>query len=1213
MKKIILPVGILFSTGCLFSQTNTENYLETKTYLEPVTTTSSTTKQLRTIEYYDGLGRTRQSISVKGSPSGKDVVSHMVYDEFGRQSINYLPVPQKITQDGEIFSDPLNNGTDPKIYGNEKFFSEQIFENSTLNRVKEKVKVGNDWSAKPSKFEYDTNIYGEVKKYIASFDYSTFKSTINLSGTYSENLLHKNTIIDEDKNKTIEFTDGQGRTLLVRKVISASLYADTYYVYNNYDQLAFIIPPLASEATLDDVILDNLCYQYKFDERNRLVEKKLPGKGWEQLVYNKNGKIVLFRDANLKAGSPVFSENEAWIFTKYDKFGRISYTGISRDISSRKDIQNYLDNQNINYESRGGNLSLNGIVIEYGNTVYPTTIADVLTVNYYDTYPQIKPDVVTAILGQTLLSDSQGAQFNTINLPTASFVKNIEDDSWSKTYTYYDTKGRIVSTHAVNFLGGYTRTESKLDFSGTATQLITRHKRLNSDLERIIVENFTYDHQNRLLTHTHQVDNNPVEYLVQNKYNELSNLEHKLVGGTTASSPLQQIDYNYNIQGLITKLNDPQNLNGDFFGYEIKYNNPQYTNLATGKFNGNIVEVDWRSSFDNVLKRYDYTYDTLNRLKNAMYSEPDAVNPQNGNFDEYLGYDSNGNIKILQRKAIPIFGLTSTLVDNLEYQYSGNRLNRIIENSLNDTGYEGGNNLIGYDLNGNMVDMLDKGIEAISYNYLNLPNHLQFLPNTNLGIANYINLSYLYRADGTKLRKTYSVRREGRGQPTINTITDYLDGFNYRSTETISPCLWCRTEVAYEEQSFRQKDIIIEPLDPTKPLPSGWRLDYVSTGEGFYSYAENRYIYQYKDHLGNVRISFAKRDDGQVVITDSNDYYPLGMNHIGGLKSLIGGYQNYKFNGKELQETGMYDYGARFYMPDIGRWGVLDPLAEKMTRNSPYNYAFNNPIRFIDPDGRSPYDWVELNGKIFWDSRATNPFKTSTLYGSDAIYHAPNTYGYPTAGGYVLLSSDRTWIRNGEKFTAPEHAPDGVDYKHTNALEAQAKSFNDYSSAAQESYQDTWGDKSNIATSGILMPRDGDLRWGAFELSFSFEQNIYLPKTYGTISGSLISTDSGESGFVFSTGAGIGSDSDGKSSSLNFNIYQNTNPYDNYMHFSDFAGWQKNNSISIPVPQLRSNINANWGNAATYNYFGIGRGSLGIPSASQSATYTWDRAMWRIK
>ena len=136
-----------------------------------------------------------------------------------------------------------------------------------------------------------------------------------------------------------------------------------------------------------------------------------------------------------------------------------------------------------------------------------------------------------------------------------------------------------------------------------------------------------------------------------------------------------------------------------------------------------------------------------------------------------------------------------------------------------------------------------------------------------------------------------------------------------------------------------------------------------------------------KNYLGNARVSFGRTSAGALEIVDSNDYYPFGMNHLktGNAFFVQGSYKNYKYNGKELQETGMYDYGARMYMADIGRWGVVDPLAEKMTRYSPYNYAFNNPIFFIDPDGRKPDDHYidKATGKYLGsDGASTNNIRS---------------------------------------------------------------------------------------------------------------------------------------------------------------------------------------------------------------------------------------------
>lgn len=120
----------------------------------------------------------------------------------------------------------------------------------------------------------------------------------------------------------------------------------------------------------------------------------------------------------------------------------------------------------------------------------------------------------------------------------------------------------------------------------------------------------------------------------------------------------------------------------------------------------------------------------------------------------------NGNITGLQRT-----GLGAGVMDRLSYTYdrsgNSNKLIRVNDASGNAAGYPVGGNTIGYDINGNMVNHLDKGISNIAYNYLNLPSSIT---------ASMGNTDYVYRADGTKVRKVFGGK-----------TTDYLDGFQYEN------------------------------------------------------------------------------------------------------------------------------------------------------------------------------------------------------------------------------------------------------------------------------------------------------------------------------------------------------------------------------------------------------------------------------------------------
>ena len=243
------------------------------------------------------------------------------------------------------------------------------------------------------------------------------------------------------------------------------------------------------------------------------------------------------------------------------------------------------------------------------------------------------------------------------------------------------------------------------------------------------------------------------------------------------------------------------------------------------------------------------------------------------------------------------------LIDNLTYTYNGNQVTRVDDATGNTAGFSNGastSNEYTYDHNGNLTKDSNKNISSITYNCLNLPNVVTFSGGNSI--------TYTYAADGTKLRTVHKM-----GGVTVT--TDYC------------------SNVIYE--SGAQKRLLTEEgyVDLSVTTPA--------------------YYYFLKDHQGNNRVVI----NNSGTVSETNHYYPFG-----GVFASTGNVQPYKYNGKELDtKCGLnwYDYGARHYDAVLGRWHSVDPLAEKMGAWSPYAYCFNNPVKFVDVDGKY--------GESIWD------------------------------------------------------------------------------------------------------------------------------------------------------------------------------------------------------------------------------------------------------
>jgi hypothetical protein len=309
MKRIISVLLLL--PALALSQSQDQNYARITSYKIPVTTdvaSPAPDTAAMQVTYFDGLGRPIQQVAAKQSNSGKDIITHIEYDPFGRQGKDYLPYESGSTD--ELYDpDALANTLD--FYtsyngGASNPYSEKFFEASPQSRILKLAAPGDDWGADPLtdddhtiKFGYSSNKADEVRYLEATATWNAsselYDTSVSDNGYYPPDVLYKTVVKDENwtggNNTSEEFKDKMGRLILKRNYNESEPY-DTYYIYDPYGNLSYVAPPKATQGGDITPFLDELCYQYNYDFRNRLVQKKLPGRQWEFIIYDRLDRVV---------------------------------------------------------------------------------------------------------------------------------------------------------------------------------------------------------------------------------------------------------------------------------------------------------------------------------------------------------------------------------------------------------------------------------------------------------------------------------------------------------------------------------------------------------------------------------------------------------------------------------------------------------------------------------------------------------------------------------------------------------------------------------------------------------------------------------------------------------------------------------------------------------------------------------------------------------
>jgi RHS repeat-associated protein len=1010
----------IFFYPIAYCQNSNYNYIKATNLLDTTSNVNHINsmgdgQKIDVIQYFDGLGRLIQTNTYHASPTYKDNVLHTEYDSLGRQVFDYLPFPNNangafLADAGDLTMNYYSNPGDATIPSTAYPFGEKQFDDSPLNRVMKQGFPDTSWqlNGHPQEFQYQSNsTYDAVRL----FEYNESTHQFSTNSYFNENSLFVEATYDENGNLSKIFKDKSGNVTLKESNLSGTLLR-TYYIYNVHNNLAVVIQPegsslLTSSFTSSSQFIDRWCFTYSYDDRNRLIEKHIPGMAKPVcMVYDSLDQLVLTQDGNLNS-SDLYCHQ--WYFTKYDVHGRPVLEGLYRNRAdtTREDIQQTADayiSQHSYYETRSS--TQYSTRQGYTNDAFPPIDScEILKVYYYDDYdfnyngqPDYSYRAFANFGDQDTLSKPKGMLTGT---KTKILIEQILQDPYLFTVNFYDSTSRVVQQQSRNHSGHFDTLTTKYNFIGDA--ILTRFSHASTCEYHVLYDSLIYDHMRRLKEVHEKIDRQAWIQVSALNYNELGQLIEKNLHKTGTSTYLQSLDYSYNARGWLTGINLRSNGNDtrDLYFQQLLYDKAVSTLESSPQYNGNISTDIWWHYGNSSHKGYGYTYDNNNRLTKAIYGYSTSNNWTKNNYYSlpFLEYDKNGNITRLRRNTL--LGGTYNIMDDLYYYYEGNQMTYVDDYVATYYGFQdnghyhsSGNQEYIYDNNGNLTKDLNKGITSIIYNNLNLPVKIEF--------ENSKKITYLYDANGTKLRKCY-----------------YEDG-NLMETTDYYGMFVCKDD----------------------------HIDYILTSEGRLKYNDHNFQfyeeYFIKDHLGNVRDVITTDPAYTNNNTQITDYYPFGLEiPVSGTSD-----NQYKYNGKEYQDEAKLnwlDYGARFYDPVIGRWHAVDPLAEKHFEYTPFAYVFNNPILLIDPFGLDSTYYNEAGTQLYQttgdggQSNCNYVIKTSRT--TDEVYNE-NEDNDPQKGTSNPISVEsalntENQILNGN--LSGEHMSNVVKLNNNATMEAMVK------------------------------------------------------------------------------------------------------------------------------------------------------------------------------